>query len=841
MPNYASFAQGDAAPAERAALLTRLGDLHRERGEVAAARDAYDAALGLAPSGGACLGRGLIALMSGEAEAQRYFLWARDALHAEGDAVGAATAEGNAAAVDFNAGRYAEAEAGFTQAITRLAQHGRVDPLLHCNLARTLARRGEIAAADAQFAHAAAQARPATAGVVALLWGEWLRDQGRADAAISTFERALSLLAGPNERLRALTALSGLYHARGDLGAAFTAIEATLPMLRAAGAPAELVGALVNLGGLAYLRKDPSTAAQRLDEALTLLSPELVGTALEARLRTNRGLALVACGRVEEARVDLARAAELSRAQQDWSNLATQLGALVDLHRYQGDLDTAITLQAEAITLARQHGAHPREGGMIYAAIEDRSLNISTAALRQSRTGQGRAGPVLLLCPPTHGATGPLFPRGAVAVASFLQAHGVPAQVLPLARDPYTPPAQARAQMEAAIRDAIDSLRPRAIGVSVTFSYVYPEGQAIAAIARAYAPSTPILIGGPHVTYWDQQCLAETPAIDVVVRGEGEWTALALLQALEAGADLGDVAGITYRAPDGSIRRNPSRPLGEVTALPPVDFGLLPAHFCRTMDISGLTSRGCVFRCKFCHEFRYWGGVVREHPVDYVLGEMARLAAFDNYLQGIDDSMLDMRTPYFHDLIDRLGKSPYVTPNFGLLTRLDTVTAAGARAMKDAGMRWLCVGAESGSQKVLDAMNKGLTVGQTRDGLALAREAGLETSSFLIIGHPGDNPAECDVTLSFVERLFADDLLCWLDLSTFAPYPGTPFFSAPARHGIEILSRDWSQWRRTNRPVAQLTDYSASEIYRDLLRALAIQDRHLRARSVHPPALGSGV
>jgi radical SAM superfamily enzyme YgiQ (UPF0313 family) len=378
------------------------------------------------------------------------------------------------------------------------------------------------------------------------------------------------------------------------------------------------------------------------------------------------------------------------------------------------------------------------------------------------------------------------------------------------------------------VADAVTTLRPRAVGISVTFSFLYPRGLAIARCAKAAAPAVPVVIGGPHVTYWDRECLAEAPEIDVVVRGEGEWTALELLRAWEAGAGLADVLGITWRDPGGGIRRNPRRPLGDVRELAEVDFGLLPAAFAARMEISGLTSRGCTFRCRYCHEFRYWGGSVREHAVARVVGEMERVARdHGNVMAGIDDSMLNMQTPYFLELIDALARSPWLPERFGFLTRVDTLSAEGLAAMVRAGMRGLSVGLESGSDKVLAAMNKGVTREQALAGLRLARDAGVNVSSFYIVGHPGDDAAESERTIDFVDRLFADQLTQWIDVALFTPYPGTPFFTSPDKHGVRILTLDWTRWRRTNRPVAELDGYPASAIYLAYLRTLEVQARHL--------------
>jgi radical SAM superfamily enzyme YgiQ (UPF0313 family) len=148
--------------------------------------------------------------------------------------------------------------------------------------------------------------------------------------------------------------------------------------------------------------------------------------------------------------------------------------------------------------------------------------------------------------------------------------------------------------------------------------------------------------------------------------------------------------------------------------------------------------------------------------------------------------------------------------------------------MREVGLRSMSVGLESGSDTVLLAMNKGVTLARAREGLALARAAGVTVAGFFIVGHPGDNPVESDKTLAWVDGVFGDDLLGWMDSAMFTPYPGTPFYAHPDKYGVRILTRDWSRWRRTNRPVAELEGFSASEIYLDYLRMLAIMDAYRR-------------
>lgn len=826
-----ALAAGVASPEETDALLLALGQRLRALGELGPAQGVLAACSGPA----AAHERGLAALVAGaldDADA------AFGAVDAAAPVALQAQARANRAAVAFARGAVAEALAGFTAAAALRAEAGLApDPTLAINQGRCEAELGRVDAALDTLAAAAAQAGPATraAALAQMLAGEraWRVGDPRAPGLLAA---ALGGPLQPPERARCLVPLADLRHRSGDTAGAAAALREALPQLSGTAA----LEARSTLGAYLYLLRQMADAEAVLDAAWAACPPELAGSALHVRLQTNRGLVLVARNRLDEAQAALAAVCAHHRARGDDAALGAQLRALGDLLRYQGDLAGAIAVQDELVAVESRLSGPLPEGPMLYTPVEDRGLNLSLAQIPRAGPRPG-TGPVLFLVPPAWGARGPLFPRGAVSVASFLAAHGIPAEVLPLAdvvdKDDDAPTAAAKTRD--AVHRAIAALQPRAVGISVTFSYLYPQGRALAALAREALPaSVPVLIGGPHVTYQDRECLEETPAIDIVVRGEGEWTALETLQALAAGADLAGVPGLTWRAPDGSIQRNRMRKLGDVGALPPVDFSLLPATFAHRMDVSVLTSRGCAFRCRFCHEFRYWGGKVREFPVSRILGEMARLGRYGNHLQGIDDSMLDMSTPFFHELVGALGRSDRLLPDFGLLTRLDTVTVDGARAMKAAGLRWVSMGAESGSQVVLNAMNKGLAVGRIAESLRIVRDAGLEAATFFIVGHPGDTPAESEVTLDFMDGLWRAGLVSWVDISTFTPYPGTPYFTSAEKHGVRILDRDWARWRRTNRPVAELVDYPAPAIYRTFLRMLAVQDAHLRARGAAGPLPG---
>jgi anaerobic magnesium-protoporphyrin IX monomethyl ester cyclase len=672
---------------------------------------------------------------------------------------------------------------------------------------------------------------------------------GRLDDAITGYLEAWTLRseaglpAGEPLRLNlaaARVALGARRYAQGDTHGAAQAWEAARPDHTALAPPLAAAALLLNLAGAHYLAGDPALALERLAQAEGLL-PDGAPPALRAQLHANRGLALLARDRSEPAKVDLEQAARAFAALDMPQREARQWAALSDLHRYQAELPQAIAYHERVMALERQHGFRVTEpGGLLYAPIHDRSQPLPPPYTPDTRCAPQRGGalwpgprrrrPFLLLVPPAHGSHGPVFPRGAASIASFLRAHGQAAELLPLGHvvDDFAGRSQAIDATRAAVADALEILEPRAVGLSIPFSYLYPRALELAAMVRELAPAVPIVAGGAHVSFQDAACLADSHAIDVVARGEGEWTAHELLSALEGGRDLAAVPGITWRAPDGSIQRNADRPLGDVASLAPIDFRLLPEAFCRRMEVAAITSRGCAYRCRFCHERAFWAGRVRAHSPARIIAEGDRLAAeYDNPFRGVDDSMLDMRRPYFHELVELLGRRDWLRPSFGFLTRLDTIVPEGLEAMVRNRIRVMSVGAESGCQEVLDAMGKSLSLAAAEGALAMTRDAGVGVNGFFIAGHPGDNPSRAATSHAWIDKLFAQGMLQCIDLSIFTPYPGTPFFEDPDRYGVEILSRDWSLWRRSNRPIAQLEGYSAGEIYLDYLRLLALQKRWL--------------
>ena len=176
-------------------------------------------------------------------------------------------------------------------------------------------------------------------------------------------------------------------------------------------------------------------------------------------------------------------------------------------------------------------------------------------------------------------------------------------------------------------RNELDKRQPDIIGMTST-TLTYKSALRIAKIAKEVHPNCLTVLGGVHVTFWDDKALQECPYLDVVVRKEGEKTILELAESFRDGRAFHDILGITCRKGE-EIVRNPDRPYIEnLDSLP------FPAHHLWPIDrlrkygkvvFPLMTSRGCVFWCEFCSAVRMFGRNFRMRSPKNVVDELEHL------------------------------------------------------------------------------------------------------------------------------------------------------------------------------------------------------------------------
>jgi radical SAM superfamily enzyme YgiQ (UPF0313 family) len=335
-------------------------------------------------------------------------------------------------------------------------------------------------------------------------------------------------------------------------------------------------------------------------------------------------------------------------------------------------------------------------------------------------------------------------------------------------------------------KNELGKRQPNIIGITST-TLTYKSGLQIAKIAKEVCPSCLTVMGGPHVTFWDDKALQECPELDVIVRKEGENTLPELVQRVEAGKSYHDVIGTTCRK-DGKIVRNPDRPyIEDLDGLPFPAHHLWPIESLRKYGkvIYPLTtSRGCVYWCDFCTAVRMFGRKYRMRSPKNVVDELEFLHntyQADQFTFYDDAFTVDQHRA--EELCDEIRKRK-LKIKWDCETRVDMVTKELLLKMRRAGCIAVWFGVESGSQRVIDAMSKGISIAQTMRAVRWAKEVGLMTVTSAILGFPGETKESAWETIKLVERMDPDDVGYYIA----TPYPGTPMYDLVKEKG----------WLKTN-------------------------------------------
>ena len=333
-----------------------------------------------------------------------------------------------------------------------------------------------------------------------------------------------------------------------------------------------------------------------------------------------------------------------------------------------------------------------------------------------------------------------------------------------------------------AFRERIKRTPSDAIGVTAT-TLLYKSAMKLIDTAKQEHPQATTMLGGSHGTFWDENALNEYPSLDIVVRREGETTFTELLNKLQTKTGINNVQGITYRNKTGKITRNPDRPFIEnLDDLPFPAHHLLPLDALKRMGkilFPLMTSRGCVFWCDFCSTVRMFGRGYRWRSAENVVDEMEMI--HNKY--GIDqftfyDDAFSVNRKRVIKICEELHTRKLdLTWDCG--TRVDMVDRELLTTMHNAGCIAVWLGVESGSEIILNAMNKGIKLNQTRQAYKTAHEVGLMTIANVVIGFPGETEQTAKTTINFVKELNPDDVGFYIA----TPYPGTPMYEQVKKNG----------------------------------------------------------
>lgn len=362
------------------------------------------------------------------------------------------------------------------------------------------------------------------------------------------------------------------------------------------------------------------------------------------------------------------------------------------------------------------------------------------------------------------------------------------------------------------IAGIIRSLQPEIAGITATTPAIY-DAYEIARIVKEHSPNSLVLLGGPHATFMAHEVLEECPYIDVVVRGEAEETLKEILERIERGGDLSGVAGITYRAGD-RIRENPLRGLiDDLDSLPIPAYNLLPMEkyvVDRVRYAAIVTSRGCPYGCIFCSSSLQFGKRWRAHSPERVLEELMILR-YDYGAREIEflDDTFTLKMSRAEE-ISRMIVSEGLDISWSASSRVNTFSRSLGEAMRRAGAHTIYFGIESGSDKTLRLIGKGITRRQAVDAVKAARNSGLNALGSFIIGFPHEGEEDIRATIKFADKVGVD--LAQFTIAT--PYPGTRLWEIAVKENL-LLTRNWRKF--TTLDVVMRSLYLTPERIKKLL------------------------
>ncbi len=349
----------------------------------------------------------------------------------------------------------------------------------------------------------------------------------------------------------------------------------------------------------------------------------------------------------------------------------------------------------------------------------------------------------------------------------------------------------------------LQALKPLIVGFQV-FSVDYGQLRRLLPRLKEAVPGAMLVAGGPHVAGLPEHALGENPALDLVVRGEGERSLPRVVRGLLAGdlaSVLPDIPNLVYRS-NGATRRTPAGQADVRAEGAPAWDLLRPDRYPATQHgtfhksakvVPILTSRGCPYPCTFCAGHLITGERVRCRDAGDVADEiewLQRTYGFEEFI--IEDENFTFHKPHVMALADEIERRRirchFSFPNGIRLDRLDEETVARLRAM---GTYMVCLGIESGSPDTLKRMRKNLDLRLVEERVLLLRRHGLIVNGSFILGFRDETMEDIRRTVELALRLPIQAAY----FGNYLPLPGTEDFETLRQRGeIDLHHIRWDDY-----------------------------------------------
>ncbi|HEY2019098.1 MAG TPA: radical SAM protein [Bryobacteraceae bacterium] len=402
----------------------------------------------------------------------------------------------------------------------------------------------------------------------------------------------------------------------------------------------------------------------------------------------------------------------------------------------------------------------------------------------------------------------PYAPLGLLYLSSYLRARGFAVEI-------YDSTFGSRADLYR----LLETEPPATLGI---YANLMTRANALAILERAVACGWRVIVGGPEPSNYAEQYLSG--GAHAVVSGEGELA----LEAILGGQAFGQIPGLVYRAAGEAVSTGNARLLDDLDAQPwpdreRVDIDRYLAAWREHHgggSVSVITARGCPYHCRWCSHSTF-GKTHRRRSAEGVVDEVEWI------LNRYHPELLWMADDVFtihHGWLDRYAaemKRRGLRVPFECITRADRLNARVAAQLAELGCFRVWIGSESGSQRILDAMERGVTVAQVRDAVSHLKASGIQTGMFFMWGYEGEDLSDIEATHEHVKACQPDVFFTTVSY----PIKGTPYYDEVAPKLVQL-----APWQSTTDRDIQIRGRHSRRFYK-------LADQLLRSRTPEEAAL----
>lgn len=369
---------------------------------------------------------------------------------------------------------------------------------------------------------------------------------------------------------------------------------------------------------------------------------------------------------------------------------------------------------------------------------------------------------ILLINPKPIGYTRSVStPLGLLSIGSTLQSVGHHVRLYD------------RTVEKVSFEDVLTEETPGLIGISLVSVMSIKDTMLLAEEAKKR--NIPVVIGGAFASCLPENILNNMPA-DAVSLGEGEltWSELAQAYARED-KDLSAIEGLVYRGKNGELIRTPDRPFADLGTLAPINWELIDVekYFQSSFGCQKMlylyAAKGCPNSCSFCYNKMFHRSTYRKRPLYMLTDEIEYLVK--NYgLDGVyfADELWCRSRSDMRETCDAL-RTLDLDFKWGCQTRIGLFNEEDFRYMYDSGCRWVFFGVESGSERILEKMNKHIRLERIPVDITACKKSGITPIASFICGYPDETQEDLKKTVELIKKLDTT----YINLNFFALMPGS--------------------------------------------------------------------